>query len=583
MTRRIHRRLLAAIGATLAVVVVTAVAGGWMLGARAGRGVVIERLRSELGLAAERIASAGSPDRQRRELGELASRLGVRLTLIDADRRMVADSHGGREGARLPAREAPELEQASRAGWGSARHRAAGSGLVYQFVAVRIDGNRGTLFLRAALPRAGRVLPGGGPAAPLLLLVVAGPAAGLLVLAILLRRMLAPVAAGERAARALAEGRFDEPLPGAGDAGPETVAALLETARARMAQRIRRFEQRYHDLARVVSGMKEALVLVESDRRIALVNDAFRRVADPRVDPVGRPLAEVLRDPEANAVIEDVLERGHDRRALLRRSGPDRRAWELIVYPLSRGAEPGRAAGAVALFLDVSRLERLEQTRRDFIANVSHELRTPLTSIKAAAMTLADGGADDPEARGRFLATIVRQVDRMVDLVSDLGDLSRIETGAVRLEPQEVELGPLVDDVVHQVRLRHADAEVAIRAEFPAGLRVVADRGRLEQILVNLVDNAVKFNRPGGRVTIRGWTREDGRPTLAVEDTGIGIALEDQEKVFSRFYRVDASRSREQGGTGLGLAIVKHLMALHGGRVRLESELGCGSRFLLEF
>jgi two-component system phosphate regulon sensor histidine kinase PhoR len=257
------------------------------------------------------------------------------------------------------------------------------------------------------------------------------------------------------------------------------------------------------------------------------------------------------------------------------------RSFELHVTPLpARGGE--RPGEALFLFYDVTKLEALEGVRREFVANVSHELRTPLTSIKAFVETLLDARLEDRENSLKFLEIVRKHADRMSALIDDLTDLSLIETGSISLRPQDVEIGELAAEVTANLEPKLASAKVEARVEVPKGLRVRADRMRMEQVLVNLVDNAIKFNRPGGLVRISGAI-EDGRTVVTVEDSGVGIPADSAEKVFHRFYRVDKGRSKELGGTGLGLSIVKHLMRLHGGQVRLESELGQGSKFILEF
>ena len=196
--------------------------------------------------------------------------------------------------------------------------------------------------------------------------------------------------------------------------------------------------------------------------------------------------------------------------------------------------------------------------------------------------TLLDGGLADRENAARFLEIARRHAARMETLIDDLTDLSLIETGAIELLLEDVEVAEVAGDVADEVSHRHASAGIRVEVDFRSPFVLRADRRRFEQILVNLVDNGIKFNRPGGVVRVTGGL-EGGRPTISVEDTGVGIPADSLEKIFNRFYRVDKARSREMGGTGLGLAIVRHLMRLHGGAVRAESELGRGSRFVLEF
>jgi two-component system phosphate regulon sensor histidine kinase PhoR len=255
--------------------------------------------------------------------------------------------------------------------------------------------------------------------------------------------------------------------------------------------------------------------------------------------------------------------------------------FDLQVTSVKREGDVATQA-AVALLYDVSRLEQLESVRRTFVADVSHELRTPLTSIKAAVEMLIDDSELDRVRADRFLSMIERHAGRMEALIDDLSDLSKIETGAVSLDKREVELSLLVRKVLDDLAQRASEYGIALRDEVPVGLTLVADPRRLEQMLVNLVDNAIKFSRERGAVAVRAG-KDGERTVIEVEDTGIGIPSDSLERVFNRFFRVDEARSRETGGTGLGLSIVKHLMQLHGGRVRVESELGSGSRFILEF
>jgi two-component system phosphate regulon sensor histidine kinase PhoR len=205
-----------------------------------------------------------------------------------------------------------------------------------------------------------------------------------------------------------------------------------------------------------------------------------------------------------------------------------------------------------------------------------------LTAIKAFVETMTEEGLEDRESSLGFLEIVRKHTDRMGELIDDLTDLSQIETGAVALDLEEVDVHVVAKEIAAQLAHRHAASGVEVKVDVPSPFFLRSDRRRLEQILINLVDNGIKFNRRGGSVHVTGAVT-GGRPTLVVADTGIGIPADSVEKVFHRFYRVDKARSRDVGGTGLGLAIVKHLMRLHGGQVTLESELGRGSRFVLEF
>jgi len=331
----------------------------------------------------------------------------------------------------------------------------------------------------------------------------------------------------------------------------------------------------------VVVAMKEGMVVIGPDRRIRVANEAFRQLFRTPFDPVGRLLAEVVRDPAVFRELQASLPPGEEiRESLLHLPGPGR-SFELRVSPLS-GSSPDEPVGALILFFDVTRLEALERVRREFVADVSHELRTPLTSIKAFVESLIEERLVDADESLRFLEIVRKHADRMGALIDDLTDLSLIETGAVALDLAPLDAWDLAHDVVAQFAFRAEASGVEVRLDLPSPFPLIADHRRLWQVLVNLVDNAIKFSERGGVVRIAGDVRE-GRPRISVRDTGVGIPPEALEQVFHRFFRADKARSHERGGTGLGLAIVKHLMRLHDGQVSVVSELGRGATFTLEF
>ena len=368
-------------------------------------------------------------------------------------------------------------------------------------------------------------------------------------------------------------------VEGAGSAGE--LASALTRLVAELAERVENGRRESRLLQSVVVAMKEGMVVVGPDRKIRVANDAFRQLFRAPFDPAGRLLAEVVRDPAVFRELTAALPSGGEiRESLLQLPGLGR-SFELRVSPLS-GNTPDEPAGALILFFDVTRLEALERVRREFVADVSHELRTPLTSIKAFVENLLEERLVDRDESLKFLEIVRKHADRMGALIDDLTDLSLIETGAVALDLAPLDVGDVAAEVVGQFAFRANAVGVTLRLELPSPFPLVADRRRLEQILVNLVDNAIKFNKRGGMVRIAGSVTE-GHPRITIEDTGAGIPSEAHEQVFHRFFRADKARSRELGGTGLGLAIVKHLMRLHDGQVWVTSELGRGATFTLEF
>jgi two-component system phosphate regulon sensor histidine kinase PhoR len=291
-------------------------------------------------------------------------------------------------------------------------------------------------------------------------------------------------------------------------------------------------------------------------------------------------VGEVVRHPVVLERVLNCLSSGKEQRATLKGLGGTSRSFELHVVSVAIPGDDMRR-GALALFFDITRLEALERVRQQFIADVSHELRTPVTSIKGALETLSEEGANFDSTNRKFLEMACRQADRMSELISDLTDLSRIETGSITLQPRLLALGELVRVVVETVNARRKGSKVDIRSNVSPEIRVFADSRRLEQVLLNLVDNAVKFAGNNGVVEV-GAQLNPTHARIVVDDSGPGIPVEHRETVFTRFFRIDRGRARETGGTGLGLAIVKHLVKLHRGVVRVEEAPTGGARFVVE-
>jgi two-component system phosphate regulon sensor histidine kinase PhoR len=328
-----------------------------------------------------------------------------------------------------------------------------------------------------------------------------------------------------------------------------------------------------------INEMREGLVVIDTDMRIVAANQAAQRLFAHVESPIARRITEITRNPAIYDAFLDGV-RGTERVGVkVETRDPDRRIFDLRVVPLL-GSSNGKITGALGVFFDVTRLERLENVRQEFLSNVSHELRTPLTSIIALSETLEVGAIDDPENNRRFLSIIQKNAARMHRLIDDILELSAIEAGNVKLQPEPVRLRALVEDVVSSLSTAAIARHIEVKNLIEADTEVLADPHRLMQMITNLVDNAIKFNRDGGSV---GITFEPAdRDRIIVRDTGEGIPSHHLDRLFERFYRVDRARSRELGGTGLGLAIVKHLARSHGGEVIVRSQLGEGTEFTIE-
>ena len=326
--------------------------------------------------------------------------------------------------------------------------------------------------------------------------------------------------------------------------------------------------------------MREGLLVIDADMRVVASNRAARNLFTDLNDVIdSRRLTELTRNPAIYDAFLDAV-RGKERTGVkVETYGQERRVFDLRVVPLLSTNGHG-SGGAVGVFFDVTRLERLEIIRQEFLSNVSHELRTPLTSIRALAETLENGAIEDHKNNRRFLSIIQKNADRMHHLIDDILELSAIEAGNVKVKPEIIQLYPLVEDVIASLSASAAARKITVNDLVDQKAEVFADPHRLVQMLTNLVDNAIKFNREGGTVTIR--HESDRTDRIRVEDSGEGIPAHHLDRLFERFYRVDRARSRELGGTGLGLAIVKHLARAHGGEVIVESRFGDGSQFTIE-
>ena len=324
-------------------------------------------------------------------------------------------------------------------------------------------------------------------------------------------------------------------------------------------------------LTGILSSMNEGVLVVGGDGRIVLTNPALRHMLLVTQDALGKSVLQVIRNADLKHVLEGAA-RGEASEVELELAGLMRRRALVRAVPLQDA--PG---GVLAVFVDVTELRKLESVRRDFVANASHELRSPLTTVRAAAETLRTVD-NDPKAAARFIELIQRNSERLANLIDDLLELSRIESRDLTLQLEPLELAAVVDRTLAQHAHRAQLKRITLRQEIARTHGVRADRRALDHVLGNLIDNALKYCPEGAAVRV-GATTENGKIRVSVADSGPGIQAEHLPRVFERFYRVDAGRSRELGGTGLGLSIVKHLVEAMGGKVGVDSRMGSGSTF----
>jgi two-component system phosphate regulon sensor histidine kinase PhoR len=513
-----------------------------------------------------------SADRLADKLGNASS---ARVTVIANDGTVLGDSDLSPAQIRRVEnhRKRPEVLEAIAAGRGRSRRHSTtlGTDMIYLAVPYQRGDDRGVVRVAMPLTEVERAVAG----LRLMLFVAAILGVGAAVFisglaSFFLSRTLLRVV---KSTRAMAEGRSQSRIPAASQdelgilAGSiNRMAAEVERLVAALAIQRDRFEA-------VLEGMEEGVLALDEGQRITHVNQSAIALLGLDESPVERTLIEVVRVPALHRLISRANQ-----------GEPGTLEFDLPgqgVRHLTAHATPLRVSGGVALVIrDMTELLRLETVRKDFVANVSHELRTPIAIIRANTETLQDAALQDPERAREFLGALQRSADRLSNLIADLLDISRIDSGEYRLDPQDVSVETVARQTVDAIEKMATEKNLAIESDVQSGLRAHADEKALSQVLFNLLDNAIKYTPAGGRVTVsaRG---SDGHVRIEVSDDGPGIEPKHRARVFERFYRVDTGRSREMGGTGLGLSIVKNLTEAMGGQVGLETASPRGSVFWL--
>jgi two-component system, OmpR family, phosphate regulon sensor histidine kinase PhoR len=496
-------------------------------------------------------------------LRRLATEGGRRITVVDRSGVVRADSDF--PPGPLPPLEnhasRPEIRAALAGRTGSATRRSESVGRALLYVAV--PGGPGAIRVATSLTQVDTIVSRAQAS-------VAGAALLALAFGALLafvagRSIAQPLTAITSAARAIAAG-VPPRFPRSGIPDIDALVQSLRQMHRQLADRFDELRREQAETAALVEAMVEGVIAADGRGHIVTANLAARRLLGYDADDQLPDLAELFRVKAAREVVDAVLA---GRAVQDRQLEMDDRSFLVNARPLPAG-------GAVLVIHDLTEMRRLEAVRRDFVANVSHELKTPLTSISGYAETLL-GEPPDPETARRFTTTILNNARRMQRLVDDLLDLSRIEAGRWQPKLTPVDVGAVARESWMALAGRADTLQVSFDVQVEPGAELLcADLDALRQILTNLLDNSLRYTQAGGRITCTS-TRRDGGIALAVRDTGVGITREHLPRIFERFYRADASRSREEGGTGLGLAIVKHLVEAHAGRVYAESERGLGT------
>jgi len=358
-----------------------------------------------------------------------------------------------------------------------------------------------------------------------------------------------------------------------GSVPAQRIGFQLEKIVVELEQLQKQIAKRESGMQTIFSAMQDALLVVDSNRQVILTNETFRKLFDAPEISLATPLLEIVRDPTLDRVLTNAFSGDGPVRCELTLDDS-----QIELHAVATKNEAGQITGALILFHDITELKKMDQVRRDFVANVSHELRTPLSILRGYIETLLDSPTTSREELTRILRVMERHSNRLELLVEDLLTLAQLESGNPDLQLGDVDLSSFFREMIHDWERKLTSKQLNVVVDVPPDLSSIrVDRTRLQEALYNLLDNAVKYSRERGEIRLSARQR-DGEIALSVSDEGIGVAKEDLPRVFERFYRADKARSADKvGGTGLGLAIVKHIAQLHGGRVEAESELGKGT------
>jgi two-component system phosphate regulon sensor histidine kinase PhoR len=516
-----------------------------------------------------------------------AARSGARVTIVDRTGRVLIDSEADADKMENHANR-PEVQDAFARGTGQSVHRSVTLGHELVYRAQRYDrAGSDPIVIRLAVPLSQidlslvelrqRLL-----VATLVVLLIGG-----LVSFAFARMFAARVQRLQRFSQRIAEGDFRPLLrEGPRDELSDLADSLNQTA-ARLDREIRLLSGERNRSSAILRSMVEGVAVIDAEERLVFYNRAFSEILIvDSANAEGRPLIEVVRNSDLVGLIRRALRGQEGLQSDITMGITQARSFSITAAPVKAldASAPGRTpddkpSGAVVVLHDVTELRRLERVRQDFVANVSHEFKTPLTAIQGFAETLLAGALDDPENNRRFLEIIRNHAIRLARLTNDLLKLARIEAGKMELEFSSVGLLELIEGCTETTLLKANRKEITLEISVPPQLPAVrGDATLLRDVLQNLLDNAIQYTPAGGHISVAA-TAGSREAVVTVADTGIGIPLADSERIFERFYRVDAARSREAGGTGLGLSIAKHIVEAHGGKLWVESTVGQGSKF----
>ena len=526
----------------------------------------------------------GDVPRLQSEIKKLSEVIRLRITVIDPEGAILADSSETVEGLSKMDNHAtrPEVAAALRKETGISIRYSMTVRTRMLYVALPVlDRERVLGVVRASMPvtRVDEILSSVSRpvifTALLGILVVVG--AGMIFSHQLTKRIRRITSVAERYARE----DWSEKILMDGRDELKMLAVTMNQMAATLRSRIEDLETEKEKLSVILSNMTEGVIAISRRKQCVMANPAAEKIFEfSAAGAQSKGLIEITRHPLLEQIVDQAFRDQKTVSGEIQLSGKIKKILRVNVIVLESHV---RDIGGILVFHDMTELRRLENIRREFIANVSHELRTPLTTIKGFIETLLDGAAKDPATREKFLKIVAEETGRLGRLVEDVLTLGEIEQGVALLRKETVDLASELPMILERFKLRLQERRISVENRLSGKpLEVSGDRDKIHQVFVNLLDNAIKFNKPEGRITV--WSEQESKGiTVTIEDTGTGIPEYSLERVFERFFRADKSHSKELGGTGLGLAIVKHIMEAHGGHASCQSTLGQGARFSVFF
>jgi len=523
----------------------------------------------------QKINSADTDDLANR----IGQSLGVRATIINPEGIVIGDSEVGKEGLSKLENHITraEIQDAIQKGFGQSKRFSTSIRKNMLYMAVPLGKSKLIGILRLAIPLSDIELIESRMFKTISITIIFALLATLIAsffVSIMISRPLYEMSA---IAKRLATGDFSRKAMVHSNDETGDLAKALNDMADEINAKVKNISSEKAKLEAILSSMFEGIMLTNERGEILLLNPSIRKLFFIDSSPEGRKPLEVIRNNAIQEIVDRVL---HENREVITQevsiSIPEQKTIMINGVPI---VKDNVIEGAVFVFHDITELKRLEEIRKDFVANVSHELRTPISSIKGYAETLLDGKADNEDTVKEFLSIIYQDSNRLANLIDDLLDLSKIESGKMKMDFEPLEILPIVSRCVNVLDKSAKDKTLSIKLDIPADLsKVLGDHKRLSQVFLNLLDNAIKYTPEGGSITVNATNKEQ-IVQIDISDTGIGIAEKDLPRIFERFYRVDKARSRELGGTGLGLSIVKHIIQAHNGQVWVQSTLGQGSTF----